>query len=57
MSLRKHHLDRAEQLPINSQNPQNLGKVKLDLIPDADKTFMHIKCKDKVKEKSTNLGG
>lgn len=44
MSPRKPYLlDRAEQLHINSENAQNLGKVKLDQIPDADKTLMHIK--------------
>lgn len=44
MSPREHYLiDRAEQLHINSQNSQNLGKVKLDKILDADKTLMHIK--------------
>lgn len=54
---RKYYLkDRAGQLHINSQNTQNLGKVKLDQTLDADKTFMHIKRKDKAKEKSTNLG-
>lgn len=55
---RKHYLkDRAGQLHINSQNTQNLGKVNIDQILDAGKTFMHIKHKDKAKEKSTNLGG